>query len=488
MMKTSKALHVSCVFLIVIFCPVIVLGESGDKSPVSSDVAQLTVQSAVFTAIDNNISFSLSKYTPRVKEAVVTSERGTFEGQISAGTSWRNSDLNVRDDDSSTYVSLEKFYPSGTTVSVGMSYDNGSSSSVLTNDDNSLSTDLFVTRALLQGAGSDVNLARLKSAQLGVEISTYELMEAAQNLVAEVEKKYWDLRLAKEQLKIYRESLSVAEGQLSEIKERIRLGKLAGTEMSAAEAEMASRREDLINAKSSVTKNRLQLLRLLNMPGEGFWSREFSLEDEIILSQEILDEVNAHVALALKDSPILNQARLQVEQSTLEVVRTKNGLLPRLDAFIGFSSSSYSNSFYSSDDRDSDVQVGLVFSTGLGRRTEKGNARKAFLTEQQVREALLNLMQLTQQDLRIAYVEVERSLAQVVATKATRQLRKETADSEKAKFRIGKSTSLLVAQAARDLVIAKVAEVEAQISVKKALVELYLIEGSLLRRKGIISL
>jgi outer membrane protein TolC len=330
-----------------------------------------------------------------------------------------------------------------------------------------------------------VNLANLKSAQLVVEISQYELQEAAQTLVANVEKNYWELMLAKEQVQIYAESLEISQGQLKEAYERVRLGKLARTELSAAEAEVASRREDLINAKSSLAKSRLTLLRLLNISGENFWNREFLMHDAIALSEKVLDDVSVHVALALRDRPMLNQARLEVEQKTLEVVRTKNGILPKLDAFVGLSSDSYSDSFYSAPDRNTDLQVGFVFQTGLGKRAEKGLATRALLAEQQQREALLNLLQLTQQDLRIAYVEVERALEQVAATRATRKLREESAQSEKAKFRIGKSTSLLVAQAQRDLVIARVAEVEAQIEVKKALVDLYLIEGSLLVRRGV---
>lgn len=498
MYRHSRILNLAISLLIgtIIACPslfagdgkILALSSAGEKAVALSGahekIVDLTVQSAVLMALDNNISFSLNRFEPQIQETSVQVARGKFESDFSAGTSWRNSNNGLRDDEFNAFANVEKFYPSGTTVNVGLSNLNGSSD-LATSLDNSTAIDLTVTRALLRGSGSTVNLAAIKSAQIGLEISNYELEEAAQTLVAQVEKNYWNLRLAEEQLKIYRESLEIANGQFDEAKERVRLGKLAGTELSAAEAEMASRQEDLINARSAVTKNRLRMLRLINMPGEGFWSKELLLKDEIVLSDNVVDDVNVHVALALRDSPLLNQARLQIEQKTLEVVVTRNGVLPRLDAFIGYSNTSYSNSFYSSDNRANDLQVGLVFETPMGKRKEKGLSRKAILLEQQVREALLNLLQLTQQDLRIVYVEIERALQQVVATRATRKLREETSDSEKAKFRSGKSTSILVAQAERDLVIAKVAEVEARVEVKKALVDLYLIEGSLLSRKGI---
>ncbi len=56
---------------------------------------------------------------------------------------------------------------------------------------------------------------------------------------------------------------------------------------------------------------------------------------------------------------------------------------------------------------------------------------------------------------------------------------------ETEKFRLGKSTSLLVAQAQRDLVSSQIDEVQAVVSYLKAFVEMYRLEGSLLDRRGI---
>ena len=58
---------------------------------------------------------------------------------------------------------------------------------------------------------------------------------------------------------------------------------------------------------------------------------------------------------------------------------------------------------------------------------------------------------------------------------------------ETEKFRVGKSTSLWVAQAQRDVVSSQIAEVEAVVNCLKALVELYRLEGSLLERRGVIA-
>ena len=57
--------------------------------------------------------------------------------------------------------------------------------------------------------------------------------------------------------------------------------------------------------------------------------------------------------------------------------------------------------------------------------------------------------------------------------------------AETEKFRVGKSTSLLVAQTQRDLIASRISQVESIVEYLKAFVELYRLEGSLLERRGI---
>lgn len=81
-----------------------------------------------------------------------------------------------------------------------------------------------------------------------------------------MEETYWDYALMQRQIEIYLESLRLAQQQKNEVEEMIRIGYLAESELAAAEAEIALRREGLINARSSMEKTRLRLLSLLN-PG-----------------------------------------------------------------------------------------------------------------------------------------------------------------------------------------------------------------------------
>ena len=104
---------------------------------------------------------------------------------------------------------------------------------------------------------------------------------------------------------------------------------------------------------------------------------------------------------------------------------------------------------------------------------------------QQSSEAVKNLEHIVVLDVRLAVNEVERTRQQIAATRVTRILQEETLHAEKERFDVGASTALLVAQAQRDLLASSISEVEAVVNYRQARVTLYLIESSLLERRGI---
>jgi outer membrane protein TolC len=118
-------------------------------------------------------------------------------------------------------------------------------------------------------------------------------------------------------------------------------------------------------------------------------------------------------------------------------------------------------------------------------RNARAQYAGALLTREQSREAVSNLEELVESDVRTAYSEVFRAEEQVAATAASRKLQEAKVKSEAEKFRVGQSTTFLVAQAQRDLLSSQIDEVDAVVTYRKALVEIYRLEGSLLQRRGI---
>jgi outer membrane protein TolC len=188
--------------------------------------------------------------------------------------------------------------------------------------------------------------------------------------------------------------------------------------------------------------------------------------------------------------PEINEARLRLDQNRLETIITRNGLLPRLDVFIAMGRSGFDDTFRRSfqnlNDGTYDFTAGLSFSHYLGNRAAEGRDLAARAERWQSVQALDNLHQLIRLDVRLAVNEAERARKQIAASATTRQFEEQTVGAELERFDVGASTALLVAQAQRDLLAAQITEAEALIGYRIALVNLYLAEGTLLERRGIL--
>jgi outer membrane protein TolC len=456
----------------------------------------ITVRQAIVLALANNPALAVERLNPAIQDTFREQEAAAFDlvvgGEVSGERVRSSSAQSGRSvsEGLSASASAGVLLPTGTDVRVEVAADVA---------DSTLYSDTFagsrvglsVTQALLRGADLEANLARLRQAALDTRISEYELRGFAEALVAAVESTYWDYALAARQIQIYNESLKLAQQQLDEIRERVRVGKLAKTELAAAEAEVALRKESLINARSDLARFRLLLLRLTNPQAKAGWQRQIVLSDGPGVPDSRPDPVGSHVQVARRMRPDLNQARLAVQRGDLEIVRTRNGLLPKLDLFITLGMTGYAESFgrsvADSDVDGYDVLIGLRAEYPLGNREARAEHRRAVLGRLQALQAVENLAQLVEVDVRGAFIEVNRAWEQIAATAATRRFQQEKLRAETEKFRVGKSTSLLVAQAQRDLVSSRIEEVKAVVNCLKALVALYRLEGSLLERRGILA-
>ena len=462
---------------------------------------KITTTQAVLLSLENNRSLVVEKLNPDITKTFEDTERAVFDPKAAAEISGGRTDgerqaragsatEDFARDEGVGIISLAQYFPTGTTVTLEGTTEM---------NDSSLYQDAFywsrlgltVNQAILRGYGSDVNLVRLRQARLETRMSEYELRGFTQALVAQVEETFWDYALAKRQVEIFEESLKVARQQVNETLALIEVGRLAKSELPAVQMELAAQEQGLINARSDRETMRLQLLRLLNPPGPDMWLRNVDLIYQPTLPEIKLDDVRSYVDMSMRMRPLLNEARLKLMQNDLEVVKTKNGLLPVLDLFVSLGKSGYANAFgrsISNITEDSyDAFVGIRFEYPIYNRAPKSRYQRATLSREQVEESLQNLSQLVELDVRTAYVEVNRARQQIKASSTTRMFSEETLRVETEKLRVGKSTSLLVAQAQKELLISRIGEVQALANYIKALINLYQQDGSLLERRGIVA-
>jgi outer membrane protein TolC len=462
----------------------------------------ITINDAVLISLQKNKSLAVEKLSPQIKRTFEEQALSVFDPDLKGTVSQGQTRLEsppapgsgpVKETEKAfgADASLSEFLPTGTTLSL-----DGSTSRL----DDSFAADPFVstrlggsvTQSLLRGFGTAVNLVSVNQARIDTKISQYELRGFVESLVAQIEEAYWNCSLAEKSIEIYEQSLQVAEKQQQETEERINIGSLARSELAAAKAETALRQQDLIVAENTLAQSRLNLLRLLNPSGNETWDRKIILKSEPTTPAIELSPVETYVLRGQQMRPELNQARLQLDRDELEIVRTRNGLLPQLDFFITLGKTGYADSFDDSarnifKKNDYDATAGIIFEYPPMNRSAQAKNQQAILSRQQAQEALGNLEQLVEVDIRGAYLQITSVQQQVVAAKASRELLEEKLKVETGKFEVGKSTSILVAQAQRDFLQSQIAELTAAINYQIAIVELHRLEGTLLMRSGIAS-
>ncbi len=460
------------------------------------DTLKIDLQRAILCALKHNPTIALELLQPEIAKTFLSEQRSRYEPVLAADViQIRNKKMTFlgsqrtpfeKTTENTQYdVAVSQALPLGTTFSVQASMS-GSITNIYS-DQYTGNIGITITQALLKGFGLGANLAAIRSARLDVAMSRAELKAVVEEMVAQVENAYWDLYLTHQETEIQRQSLELANQQLRESLERVQVGKLPQLELAAVHAELAQRQEACLDARSRYLQARLRCIFLLNHPDSSGWSLIPVPVDRPFVPTDTLDQVAVHEQLGLKYRADLEQARLALKKGEWEIRRTKNGLLPQLDLFITLGRTTYANSFRAAaPDPHSpfyDINGGIQFQLPVLDQQARAQFRRAQYSHEQLALAVQNLERLVQWDVRAAHIEVLRSRQQIEATRVTRELQDQKLAAELEKFRVGKSTNYLVLQAQRDFTASQLDEARSMVAYLNALVNLYLMEGTLLDRR-----
>jgi len=448
--------------------------------------------------LQHNRGLRVAQFEPVIAGAFEQLERGVYDPELFAeiSTTEENTTETARSTESQFQVEgtevdgaagIRQRLPTGTELEASVRSER--SVSTRSPEQQTARVGLTFTQQLLRGFGPAVNLASIHQAEFETEASRYELRGYTEAMIADIEITYWRYVAAREAIRVVESSLGVAGTQLEEIESRIEVGDLPQNEAAAARAEVALRKQNLIDAQSAWAEQRYTLVRLIqpDMPYQQMQSLEAISSPDIDAS--IAPDAADSILLALQSRPEIKEAELRLKSGELETVVTRNGRLPRLELFINLGKTGYADTFDGSfrdlDGPGYDVTVGLEFSQALGNRRARARSLIARTEVEQGEEALANLRDLVRFDVLLAINELERARLQVSASTETRGYREQTLEAERDRFEVGTATALDVALAQRDLVESRIAEIEARVAFLIARVRLYYAEGSLLDRRGL---
>ena len=363
---------------------------------------------------------------------------------------------------------------------------------------------LGTTLPLLQGFGKQVTHRPVLKAKLDLKAAGDQFEQSLRDSLLQVESDYWALVYAIKDLDVKRKALDLAKRFQEETRKKIEVGILAPIEQVSADAQVATREQDIITAEQSVG-DRMDILRLdMGLSkASPTWSRPLQPTDEPAVSGVPGAETEL-IQKAVSLRPEVKQLQAKIEKDKLDTVWAKNQTLPRLDFTASLTYNGATGRYvnpvtgmviYDQGFSDAWHQVtgldykswyaGLTFRFPIGNRTARA-AYQAYRLAQNADEIQLERLNLAiANEVRAAIRNVEAARMRVEAAKVTLKLQQDKLDAEQKKYENGLSTAFNVLSYQNDLMSAATSLLNAQVGAQVAGAQLDKAVGVYLDSRGI---
>ncbi len=346
-----------------------------------------------------------------------------------------------------------------------------------------------LVQPLLRNGGLHIGRAVREMAGLESAAALQEYRRQLMQTLSSAEAAYWDLQLAQERVKLRHDSVRVAQKVLEDNRARVEAGKMSEIEVRQAEAGLASRRSQLLEAEQARREAASRLLAFLAQPDEASADLVVSDSPSLPASPEV--DADALWSLALETHPDLLSRQARREQESLRVSYAKNQRLPDLNLRASYGYNGLGDSTSDAWDSATDADfpswvVGVELSIPLGggaRSRGELTASKNRLAQADL--ALRSIEMAIGQALRVSISRVQNYFEQARNFKEIADMNRQILETELTRLEAGQSDSRKVLDAEEKLTQARDAELGSLTRVAVALVELDLSSGGLLRKLDI---
>lgn len=232
---------------------------------------------------------------------------------------------------------VQQSFWTGTTVQAGLSSVfgfNQNAPSAQFNPLDSGSLSVTVTQNLLNGFGLAVNKRAYHKARNNLKLNDLAFKAQVIATVDNVVGLYYDLVTFNDELKVSQETLRLDTQLYQDNRRRAELGAIAPIDIIQAEADMKTAQQDVVQRESQVLQQEMTLKTVLTRSGLDnatvALARIIPTDHIDIPSEEPVIPIQDLVAEALASRPEVTQNQISLENARLDLLGTKNNLLPSL--------------------------------------------------------------------------------------------------------------------------------------------------------------
>jgi outer membrane protein len=445
-------------------------------------------------ALANNLDLRVSLFAPSIAATAVTEEEARFEAVFTASAAYSSSERQTSSsltssqaDFTDASIGLSVPLRTGGTVSVDFPFSRTDSDLAFNTLNPAYESELnfSLTHQLLRGAG-------LRANTFGIRIARYQAQETeaqtkleVMRVIAEVDRLYWLLYAAREQLGVEQLQYELAIAQLERARRLVRAENAPEVEIIRAESGVADRVEAIIVAQNRVRTRQRDLKRLMNRPDLPMDGRTLLLNatepNPVALD---LDE-QALVEAAMDQRMELLQIELQIAQDASTVDFRKNQKLPLLALEYRYGLNAVDDSFGDTVDtiRRADFdswRIGLRGEMPIGNEQAESQYHRAILQRLQRLATKRQREEVIRQEVLDAVDSLRANWQRVLAARQRVALAARTLEAEQRQFDLGLRTSTDVLDAQTRLADAQTSEIVALTTYQVSQTDLAFATGTIL--------
>jgi outer membrane protein TolC len=202
--------------------------------------------------------------------------------------------------------------------------------------------DLTITQALLQGFSRAVNSRQIRIAKNNVKATNLTVKLQVITTISAVLNLYWDLVSFNEELRIKEQALATAQHLLDDNRKRVQAGALPPVEVTRAAAQVSASEEALLIARTNLAQQETVLKNALSRTGVSEAAYDavhvVPLDHIEVPKTDEIQPIQDLIQTAVSNRPEIEQSRIGMENSKLNLTGSKAELLPSLNAFVDLTS------------------------------------------------------------------------------------------------------------------------------------------------------
>jgi outer membrane protein len=471
-----------------------------DAVHLSLESGAVRMNRVAYESAQYGVDRAASRFDPRVS-SVVTANDSTQRSTVTTEGALRRIDTGQ-----AASVGLSQRLPVGTQASISVGGGRSSTNNAFANVNPEFNSSFRITatQSLWRNQLGFQDRAEVRVARYEVARSRASLAAELQGAVQSAVSRYWNAVLASEGLAVRRKSLELAEATHAKNRRMLELGALPPLEIHRSEADVASRRLDVLRGEFELRRSHDELKRELGIDADPELARaDIELVDTPEAAATDAVDADAAVAAALRARPEIAALERASETDEAQVGLARDRSRPGLDL-----TASYALSGVSGTELDLSASPATVLSQGglsrafdqLGRRQFPvytigvtldlplhNRANRAALATARL-EQERGRLELQEKRLDVG-LEVRRAVDEVQHTQRAielavqaRDLSKKTLESEQRKYELGAAELFLVLQEQARFAQSELALLSAKVDYQEALTRLDLATGRLLDR------